>query len=77
MGVKRTDKKRLGELRTELGMKDSFKVMWKEWEMKNWRIDMPIKLREKGGEEDQECDGRTALREIMKEWRRMENNSKR
>ena len=25
-------------------------------------------LREKGGVEDQECDGRTVLREIWKEW---------
>ena len=29
---------------------------------------MPRKWREKGGEEDQECDGRTALREIWEEW---------
>ena len=37
--------------------------------MNNWqREQMPRKWREKGGEEDQECDGRTALREIGKEW---------
>ena len=29
---------------------------------------MPRKWRVKGGEEDRECDGRTALREIWKEW---------
>ena len=29
---------------------------------------MPGKWREKGGKEDQEYDGRTALREIWKEW---------
>ena len=29
---------------------------------------MARKYREKGGEEDRECDGRTALREIRKEW---------
>ena len=26
------------------------------------------KVEGKGGEEDRECDGRTALREICKEW---------
>ena len=26
------------------------------------------KVARKGGEEDRECDGRTALREILKEW---------
>ena len=36
--------------------------MWKEWEMTNWqREQMPRKWREKGGEEDRKCDGRTAL----------------
>ena len=35
----------------------------------NWqREQMPRKWREKGGDEDRECDGRTALREIGKEW---------
>ena len=33
--------------------------MWKEREMKNWQ--MPRK-------EDRKCDGRTALREMRKEW---------
>ena len=43
--------------------------IWKEWEMKNWqRKQMPWKWSGKGGEEDRECDGRTALREIWKEW---------
>ena len=32
------------------------------------------KVEGKGGQEDQECDGRTALREIWKEW---EDNCKR
>ena len=27
-----------------------------------------LKMEGKGGEEDRECDGRTALREIWKEW---------
>ena len=47
--------------------------LWKEREMKNWqREQMPRKWREKGGEEDRKCDGRTALREIGRvgeEWR--------
>ena len=29
---------------------------------------MPRKGRKKGGKEERECDGRTALREIWKEW---------
>ena len=29
---------------------------------------MPIKWRGKGGEEDRECDGRTALRGIWEVW---------
>ena len=29
---------------------------------------MPRKWREKGGTDDRECDGRTVLREIWKEW---------
>jgi len=29
---------------------------------------MPRKSRGKGGEEGPDCDGRTALREIWKEW---------
>ena len=32
------------------------------------REEMLRKWRGKGGEEDQECDGRTGLREIWKEW---------
>ena len=40
-----------------------------KWERKNWqREQMPSKWRDKGGEEGQECDERTALREIWKEW---------
>ena len=39
--------------------------MWTEWEVKSWQKEqMPRKLRGKEGEEDQEYDGRTALREI-------------
>jgi len=35
---------------------------------KNWQRDqMPIKWRGKGGEEDRQYDGRTALRHIWKE----------
>ena len=38
-------------------------------EMKNWqREQMPRKWREKGDDEDGECDGRTVLKEIWKEW---------
>ena len=41
----------------------------KDWEMKNWqRQHMHKKWRVKGGEEDRERHGRTALREIWKEW---------
>ena len=29
---------------------------------------MPRKRREKEGKKDQECDGRTVLREIWKDW---------
>ena len=32
------------------------------------REQMPRKWSEKGGEDDRECDGRTALRDIWKEW---------
>ena len=47
--------------------------MLKEWDMNNWQSgQMSRKWMEKGGEEEGECDGRTALREI---GRRMENNS--
>ena len=41
--------------------------MWKEREMKRWqREKMPRKWKGKGGDEDQESDGRTALRETWK-----------
>ena len=43
--------------------------MWKEWETKHGQRDqMRREWREKGSEEDQECKGRTALREIWREW---------
>ena len=58
-------------------MKESFKKklvrsigwngpdIWKElWEMKNWQSRCPAL----GVTEDRECDSRTALREIWKEW---------
>ena len=38
---------------------------------------MPRKWREKGGEEDRECEGKTALRVSGQIGWRMENNSKR
>ena len=61
VGVKRADKRRMDKLRVEVG--------WKEWEMKNWqREQMLRKWRGNGGEEDRNCDGRTALRRIWKEW---------
>ena len=43
--------------------------MWKEWEMDKLtkRSDAQI-VGGKGGEEDQECDERTALKENWKEW---------
>ena len=41
---------------------------WKEWEMKIGIDQMPRKWREKEGKENRECNGRTALREIWKEW---------
>ena len=31
-------------------------------------VHMPRKWRKQGGEEDRECDGRTALRGTWKEW---------
>ena len=30
-----------------------------------------------GGEEDCECGGRTVLRDLWKEWEKVQNNSKR
>jgi len=43
--------------------------MWKEWEMNKLakRADVQI-VDGKGGEENHECDGRTALIDIWKEW---------
>ena len=56
------DRGRRDELRVEVGVKESY-------EMKNWQLEhMPRKWREGGGEEDRECDGRTAVREIWEEW---------
>ena len=37
--------------------------MWKEWELKHWQGGGG-----EGGEEDRECDERTPLREIWREW---------
>ena len=48
VGVKRVGKRRLDELRVEVGVKDQ----------------MPRKWRENGSEEAQESDGRTSLREV-------------
>ena len=48
-----------------------------EWKTKNWQGSNAKKEKGKGGEEDRECDGRTAIRERSeKSGRRMENNSK-
>ena len=47
----------------------------KNEEMKNCQ--RPESGKGKGGEEDRECDGRTALKRSGKSGRRMENNSKR
>ena len=56
------DRGRRDELRVEVGLKESY-------EMKNWQLEqMPRKWGEGGGEEDREGDGRTAVREIWKEW---------
>ena len=42
--------------------------MWKEWDKNNWQKSDAQKVEGKVGEEGEECDGRTALREIWKEW---------
>ena len=43
--------------------------MERKWKMKNWqREQMARKWMDKGGEEDREFVGRSALREICKEW---------
>ena len=74
VGVTREYKRRRDELRVEVGGKESFMKklrsgLWKEWETTNWQRDrVPRKMRGKGGEEDRECDGRTGLRGIWKEW---------
>ena len=71
VGVKRADKRRLDGLR----LKERFKKtlvrkrpdMWKDggkWQ----REQMPRKWKKTGGEEDRECNGRTALREIWEDW---------
>ena len=80
MGEKKADTRRMGKLRVEVGVKESFQkklvsnmVKSAGYEERkggeNWqREQMPRKWKEKGGEEDQECDERIALREIWKEW---------
>ena len=59
--VKRADKRRMDELRVKVGVKERL-------EIKHWQRDQMPGWRGKGGEEDRECDGRTALREIWREW---------
>jgi len=48
--------------------------MWKEWEIKNWQRDqMTRDWVGKGGNEDRDCNGRTAFkREIWREWEKEE-----
>ena len=73
MGVKRTNKRRMDELRMEVGVRESFKKKlarsrWK-WtghveRMKDEQLAERAdaqKVEGKGGDDDQECDGRTAL----------------
>ena len=46
--------------------------MWKKWEMDNWQRSDAQKVEVKGGEEDQESDGRIVLRDLERvvgEWR--------
>ena len=53
--MKRVDKRRMDEMRVEVGVKESVK---KKWEMKHWhREQMPRTWRGKGGEEDLNSDG--------------------
>ena len=54
VGIKSVDRRRMDEMRIEVGVKQSFK----EWEMKHWyREQMPRTWRGKGGEEDRNSDG--------------------
>ena len=79
-GVKRANKRRMDEVTVETGVKESFKkkLVWTRliWAGHVERIgDEKFAKRGdaqnvegKGGVEEGECDGRTALREIWKEW---------
>ena len=70
-GVKRADKRRMDELRMEVGLKESLKkkLVWSrlKWgghvermgDEKLAKEQMPRKQRSKGGEEDRACDGRS------------------
>ena len=70
----------MDELRVEIEVKDSLKKklarsrlkwfshMWQEEEMENWQRSHAQKVEGKGGEEQRNCDGRTALVKICKEW---------
>ena len=70
--MKRADKRRVDDLRLEVGVKESVKKkLARRWlvvkRMRDNKLakgKMPRKWKAKGGEEDRECDGRIALREI-------------
>ena len=87
-GVKRADKRRRDELRVEVGGKENVKTKLVKGRLKWAGHDERMgdeklagspcrKWRGKGGEEDRECDGRTVLREIWKEWEENVNSSNR
>ena len=66
MRVKRADKRRMDEMRVEVGVKDSSKKKlvrstWaghiEKWEKENDKEQLLIYWRGNGGEEDRNCDG--------------------
>ena len=79
-GVKTAEKRRMDELRVEVGLEESSikklmrcRLKWAIYfeRMGDGKLAKRLDAQKeegKGGEEDQECDGRTVLREIWKEW---------
>ena len=74
-GSEEADKRRIDELRVEVGVKECFKETLVRRRLKrvghvetmgNEKLAKERNWKEKGGEEDQECDGR--MGEILKEW---------
>ena len=74
MGVKRADKRRIDELRVEDGVMETFKnklvssgLKW-AGHVERMRDETLSKRSDAQKVENQDCDGRTALREIWKVW---------